>query len=256
LLTPEVNENIIEGPQPIIVLVNPQLGENIGASARGMWNFGLLNLRLINPRDGWPNSKATAVAAGGGVVLDNLKEYSDFKSGIKDLDYVFATSIRQRGLDKPVLSLEEGIKMTNEMISNGRKVGILFGPERSGLENKAIASANSIISIPVNSKYGSLNLGQSVLLTGYEWLRSKHQAKNIGDTTNSIQVANLGEIEKLNDHLVEVLEQTGFFFPKAKVSSMKLNLRNMLSRMPITNFDARLIHGILRQIARWKDRKK
>ena len=251
----EVNENIIEGPPPIIILVNPQLGENIGASARGMWNFGLLNLRLINPRDGWPNSKATAVAAGGGIVLDNLKAYSDLSSGTEDLDYLFATSIRQRGLDKPVLSLEEGIKMTNEMVLDGMKVGILFGPERSGLENKAIASANSIISIPVNPEYGSLNLGQSVLLTSYEWLRSRDQIVNTKNITNSTQLAKLGEIEKLNDHLVEVLEKIGFFFPKAKVSSMKLNLRNTLSRMPLSDFDTRLIHGILRQFARWKNRK-
>ena len=255
MLTSEVNKNIIEGPQPIIVLVDPQLGENIGASARGMWNFGLSNLRLINPRDGWPNSKATAVAAGGGVVLDNLRAYLDLSSGIEDLDYVFATSIRQRGLDKSVISLEEGIKMTNEMVLSGMKVGILFGPERSGLENKVIARANSIISIPVNPKYGSLNLGQSVLLTSYEWLRSRHQTPNTYKITNSTQVAKLGEIEKLNDHLLEVLEKIGFFYPKAKVSSMKLNLRNMLSRMPITNFDVRLIRGMLRQVARWKNRK-
>ena len=214
--TSKSNGNIIDGPQPIFVLVNPQLGENIGASARGMWNFGLLNLRLINPRDGWPNSRATAVAAGGGVVLDNVKVYSDLGSGIEDFDYLFATSIRQRDLDKPVFSLEEGIKMAHEMVLERMKVGILFGPERSGLENKAIATANSIISIPVNPKYGSLNLGQSVLLTSYEWLRSRLQNENTYNIIDSTPVAKVGEIEKLNDHLVEVLEQVGFFFPKTK----------------------------------------
>jgi tRNA/rRNA methyltransferase len=247
--------NIDDGLQPVIILVDPQLGENIGASARGMWNFGLKNLRLVNPRDGWPNPKAGSVAAGGGIVLDNVKVYSDLQNAVKDLDYVFATSIRHRDLDKNVSSLEKAMEKTQNLFSRDMKVGIMFGPERSGLENKHISIANSIISIPVNPKYGSLNLGQSVLLTGYEWLRSKSREGDAAQSKARSNIAGQGDVEKFHDHLVDSLQKISFFFPEEKSNSMRINLRNMLSRMPLTNLDIRILHGILRQFDRWKSRK-
>ena len=246
---------IDDGLQPVIILVDPQLGENIGASARGMWNFGLKNLRLVNPRDGWPNPKAGSVAAGGGIVLDNVKVYSDLQNAVKDLDYVFATSIRHRDLDKNVSSLEKAMERTQNLFSRDMKVGIMFGPERSGLENKHISIANSIISIPVNPKYGSLNLGQSVLLTGYEWLRSKSREGDAAQSKARSNIAGQGDVEKFHDHLVDSLQKISFFFPEEKSNSMRINLRNMLSRMPLTNLDIRILHGILRQFDRWKSRK-
>ena len=238
--------------QPIIILVDPQLGENIGSAARGMWNFGLKYLRLVNPRDGWPNSKATALASGGGVVLDNVKVYSKLEEAVEDLDYIFATTARHRDLDKEVISLEHAIKRAHSKGKLGLKVGVLFGPERAGLENKHIAIANSLISIPVNPEYGSLNLGQSVLLTSYEWTKNNLNKEEVKAFEH--EGASHNEIQKLYEHYLERLDESGFFFPLTKAEPMKINLRNMFSRLPLTKADVKIFYGILRQFVKWKNK--
>lgn len=238
--------------QPIIILIDPQLGENIGSAARGMWNFGLKYLRLVNPRDGWPNSKATALASGGGVVLDNVKVYSKLEDAVEDLDYIFATTARHRDLDKEVISLEHAVKRAHIKSNNDLKVGVLFGPERAGLENKHIAIANSLISIPVNPEYGSLNLGQSVLLTSYEWTKINLNNQEVEVVGN--EMASHSEIQKLYEYYLENLDESGFFFPKTKAEPMKINLRNMFSRMPLTKPDVKIFYGILRQFVKWKNK--
>jgi len=160
-----------DGPQPVMVLVEPQMGENIGAAARGMLNFGLEHMRLVNPRDGWPNPAATATASGAAKVLDGVGVYDDVAGAIGDLDYVYATTARSRDLTKPVVTPETAMAQARAMIGEGKKVGVLFGPERAGLENSDVAQANAIISVPVNPGFASLNLSQCVLLTAYEWRR-------------------------------------------------------------------------------------
>ena len=239
--------------QPAFVLIRPQMGENIGAAARGMWNFGLDRMRIIAPRDGWPNQKAVAMASGAGRLLDEAQIFDDTQGAIADCDYVYATTARPRGLTKLVLTPEAAMQDARRRVAEGQKVAVMFGPERSGMENDDIARANAIISVPVNPDFPSLNLAQCVLLTGYEWRReavevAAPRVDAAGDWAEQI------EIEKLSDHYEQRLEEAGFFYPAHKAENMKVNLRNMWSRMPMTRADVQMLHGMMRQMVRWKER--
>ena len=240
-------------PQPAFVLIRPQMGENIGAAARAMWNFGLDRMRIIDPRDGWPNQKAVVMASGAGRLLDEAQLFDDTPAAIADCDYVYATTARPRGLTKPVLSPEDAMKEARMRIGDGAKVAVMFGPERSGMENADIARANAIISVPVNPDFPSLNLAQCVLLTGYEWRRDVMPVPMPNTDAADDRVAQV-EIEKLAEHYEERLETAGFFYPEHKAASMKMNLRNMWSRMPLTRADTQMLHGVMRQMVRWKER--
>jgi tRNA/rRNA methyltransferase len=241
-------------PQPAFVLVRPQMGENIGAAARAMLNFGLDRMRLVAPRDGWPNQSAVAMASGAGRVLDDAVLVDRTVDAVADCTYVFATTARQRDLTKPVMTPERAMEVAREKIAGGEKVAVLFGPERAGLENEDIALANAIISVPVNPEFPSLNLAQCVLLTGYEWRRqSIETVPEVMEMAGS-DWANAIEMDKLAEHYEDTLEQAGFFFPATKADSMKLNLRNMWSRMPLTRADVQTLHGVLRQMVRWKEK--
>lgn len=241
-------------PQPAFVLVRPQMGENIGAAARAMWNFGLDRMRLVAPRDGWPNPNADAMASGAGRLLDTAQLSTDLPDAIADCTYVFATTARQRDLTKPVFTPEQAMRETARLLDAGDRVAVLFGPERAGLENEDIARANAIISVPVNPEFPSLNLAQCVLLTGYEWQRQTKDAP-VGPVASNTPVrAGSQDIEALATHYQERLEQAGFFFPETKADSMKVNLRNLWSRMPMTQADVQMLHGIMRQMVRWKER--
>ncbi len=240
-------------PQPVFVLVRPQMGENIGAAARAMANFGLGRMRIVDPRDGWPNPKAGAMAAGAGRVLDAAQIHDGTASAIADCTRVYATTARERGLTKTVLSPEAAMAEAAAAVAAGERVAVLFGPERAGLENEDIARAGAIISVPVDPDFPSLNLAQCALLVGYEWRRQAGVA-SIRDPQPSDSAAAL-EIEKLGDHYEEVLDRAGFFFPELKAASMKLALRNMWSRLALTQAEVRILHGILRQLVRWKERR-
>ncbi len=237
-----------------MILVRPQMGENIGAAARAMWNFGLDRMRVVAPRDGWPNERAVAMASGAGRLLDQAGLFDNTADAIADCNYVFATTARHRGLTKPVMTPERAMEYTRGLLEQGQKVGILFGPERAGLENDDVARANAIISVPVNPAFSSLNLGQSVLLTAYEWRRQVEQAVPEVMEMVKTEFAEGLEIEKLGDHFEERLEAAGFFFPEAKADRMKLALRNMWARLPLTRADVQTLHGMLRQLVRWKER--
>ncbi len=241
------------GPQPAMILVRPQMGENIGAAARAMWNFGLDRMRIVAPRDGWPNERAVAMASGAGRLLDQAGLFDSTAGAIADCNYVFATTARHRGLTKPVMTPERAMEYTRGLLEQGQKVGILFGPERAGLENDDVARANAIISVPVNPAFSSLNLGQSVLLTAYEWRRQVEQAVPEVMEMVKTEFAEGLEIEKLGDHFEERLQSAGFFFPEAKADRMKLALRNMWARLPLTRADVQTLHGMLRQLVRWKE---
>ena len=241
-------------PQPAFVLVRPQMGENIGAAARAMWNFGLDRMRVVAPRDGWPSEKAVAMASGAGRLLDEAGLFNDLPGAIEDCTYVYATTARPREMTKPVLSPEHAMADAMARIGHGEKVAVLFGPERAGLENEDIAKANAIISVPVNPDYASLNLGQCVLLTAYEWMRATGDVVHVLDEPAKGDWATGREIEALAAHYEERLEEAGFFFPEHKAASMKLNLRNLWSRMRVTGTDVQMLHGIMRQMVRWKER--
>lgn len=230
---------------PVFVLVRPQMGENIGAAARAMWNFELSRMRLVAPRDGWPNPRAVALASGAGRVLDHAGIHKTTAEAVADCTHVYATTARGRDLSKPILTPEQAMAEARDLTSRGGRVAVLFGPERAGLENQDIALATSIVTVPVNPEFFSLNLAQCVLLMAYEWRRSAPPP-----TTGTIETASAIEVEKLADHMEERLDTAGFFFPPTKADWMRLNLRNMWGRLPLTRGDVQVLHGILRQLTR------
>ncbi len=234
---------------PVFILVRPQMGENIGAAARAMLNFGLDRMRIVDPRDGWPNPKANAMASGAGRVLDLAGIFPDVPRAIADCDYVFATTARGRELVKPIVTPERAMEMTRALVAEGKKVGVLFGPERAGLENDDVALANAIVTVPVNPEFASLNLGQSALLLAYEWRRQTEVAVPEVMAMARTEFANREEVQRLGDHFEERLEAAGFFFPPTKADNMRLNLRNMWARLGMTRAEVQTFHGMLRQIA-------
>ena len=234
-------------PEPVFILVRPQMGENIGGAARAMWNFGLSRMRLVDPRDGWPNQRAVALASGAGRLLDAATVHGRVPEAIHECTYVFATSARSRDLTKPVFNPEEAMVRARQMSAEGQNVGILFGPERAGLENDDVARANAIITVPVNPEFFSLNLAQCVLLIAYEWGR---RSDAVTDPGTDIAFATAIEVEKLGDHYEQRLDQAGFFFPETKAEGMKTVLRNMWGRLALTRSDVQMLHGMLRQLLR------
>ena len=235
---------------PAVILVAPQMGENIGAAARAMLNFGLTEMRLVAPRDGWPNPKAVAMASGAaGRVLDHAKVYPTLAEAMEGIEYAYATTARGRELTKPVLTPEAAMAETRTR--QGRSA-IIFGPERTGLENDDIARANAIVTVPVNPEFPSLNLAQAVLLMGYELGRHTLPPEPAPHARRpeAEELADRVEIERLGDHYDEKLTAAGFFFPETKAASMRLNLRSMWARLPLTRGDVRVLHGILRQLTR------
>ncbi|MCV6598641.1 MAG: RNA methyltransferase [Mangrovicoccus sp.] len=239
---------------PVFVLVRPQMGENIGAAARAMWNFGLDRMRIVDPRDGWPNQKAVAMASGAGRLLDEASLCPDLPAALEGVDMVYATTARPRGLTKRVVTPEQAMAEARAHGAEGRRVAVLFGPERAGLENHDIARANAIISVPVNPEFASLNLAQCVLLTAYEWRRQNAEPVASQMELAGADWASAIEVEKLADHYEQRLEDAGFFYPETKAEGMKIVLRNLWSRMPLTRADVQIFHGALRQMVRWKER--
>ncbi|MFN0116122.1 MAG: RNA methyltransferase [Paracoccaceae bacterium] len=237
--------------QPFFVLVRPQLGENIGAAARAMLNFGLTRMRLVEPRDGWPNPKAVAMASGAaGRVLDVAGLFATAAEAVADAGFVFATTARGRDLTKPVMTPERAMQHARALIAGGQRVAVLFGPERTGLENDDVARANAIVTVPVNPDFPSLNVAQAVLLLGYEWVRQTAEQPPEVTVMAGTAFAGAGDVARLAGHFEAVLDQAGFFFPPEKAASMKQNLANLWSRMPLTRADVQVLHGMLRQIVR------
>lgn len=230
------------------------MGENIGAAARAMLNFGLSQMRMVEPRDGWPNPRAVAMASGAaGRVLDRAGVFGSLPEAVADCAQVFATTARARDLTKPVMTPERAMEHARALVACGQRVAVIFGPERAGLENDDVARANAIISVPVNAEFPSLNLAQAVLLCAYEWRRQSAQVAPEVLALAGTELAPAVEVERLGDHFEERLEAAGFFFPPTKAEGMKLNLRNLWSRLPLTRADVQTLHGMLRQIVRRRD---
>ena len=239
--------------QPSIILVKPQMGENIGSAARAMLNFGLENMRVVAARDGWPSQSAVATASGAGRVLDQARHFSSFHDAVGDCHFVFATTARGRDLTKPIYDPKKAMKIAFEKISDGQKVGIVFGPERAGLENTEVVRSNALITVPVNPNFSSINLAQTVLLLSYEWFLAADIYEENFSNTRKTSVASILEIEKLSEQYENELEKIGFFFPEEKATSMKSTLRNIWSRLPLTVSDVRAFHGILRHLLKRRD---
>jgi tRNA/rRNA methyltransferase len=233
---------------PAIILVRPQLAVNIGMCARAMANFGLDDLRLVDPREGWPRSDeyrhvAYSAAAGATDLLDRARVFASVEAAVGDLNAVYATTARERGQMKAVLS--PSVAMSEAAAAPGERRGILFGPERTGLDNDEVALCDAIVTFPSNPAYASLNLAQAVLLCAYEWFRAAH-----GDAPPSAAVARAlsppaqrDMLLAFFDYLEERLDQNGFFRPAAKKPGMRRNLRNIFHRMELTQQDVRTLWG-------------
>ncbi len=234
---------------PVVILVRPQMAENIGAAARAMLNFGLTSLRLVAPRDGWPQPGAVAMASGASRLLDHAGVFPDVAAAVADCDWVMATTARGRDLVKPVLSPERAMADARALAGQGRRVGLLFGPERTGLENDDLLPANALVTVPANPDFPSLNLAQCVLLMGYEWVRLGGEVPGEVLALAGTELASKADTDRLAAHWEERLEAAGFFFPPEKVAHMKGSLRNMWGRLPLTRAEVQTFHGILKQIA-------
>lgn len=240
---------------PAIILSGPQLGENIGACARAMANFGLTDLRIVNPRDGWPNPKADAMAAQALPVISSAQIYGSVEAAIGELQLVFATTARDRAMAKPVLTPAEAARRLREAAANGIASAVLFGNERAGLTNDEVALADCVVTIPTAPGFSSLNLGQSVLLIGYEWFKA-------GDATPAESIdhgpahpAAREELILLFEHLEDELEKGGFLYPPGNRPGMVRNLRNILHRAQLTDQEVRTLRGVIVALTRGKKRR-
>ena len=228
--------------------MRPQMGENIGAAARAMLNFGNSRMRLVAPRDGWPNPAANAMASGAGRVLSDARVFADVSAAVADMDYVLATTARMRELDKPVLSPEAAVAEARARIGAGQRVGILFGPERAGLESRDLIPAQAIVTLPVNPEFPSLNLAQCVLLLGYEWARQT--GAPLPRPHSVAEPASRLAVEKLLERLTERLDDAGFFWPEHKAEPMRRTLENLFYRLDLSEPDTRILHGVIRTLGR------
>jgi tRNA/rRNA methyltransferase len=248
----------VAGFGPAIILVQPQLAENIGMVARAMANFGLSDLRLVKPRDGWPTGgglpKGAHQAASGAVgILQDAKLFPDARTAVADLNMVFATTARNRGQMKRVFTPAEMMPEVAARVAGGQGVGILFGRERTGLENEEISLADAIVTFPVNPQFASLNLAQAVLLMGYEWFRAAQ-----GDikpfTAEAQGPAPREMVVSLFDYLEDELERGGFF-PPDKREIMARNLRDILHRLAMSEQDCRTLRGAVHALAEGRKRR-
>ncbi|MDB5512425.1 MAG: methyltransferase, partial [Enterovirga sp.] len=228
-------------------LVEPQLGENIGMAARAMANFGLTEMRLVAPRDGWPNPAADAAAAGATAILECAAVFSTLREAIGDLHHVLATSARSRGQMKRVLGPDVALADLAARGAAGQGTGILFGRERTGLENDDISLAHALITFPVDPAFASLNLAQAVLLVGYEWTRARAGALPFA-ANPATAPASRGSLLGLFDHVEAELDSAGFY-PPNKRPVMTRNMRDMIGRMEPTEQDVRTLRGALRALA-------
>jgi tRNA/rRNA methyltransferase len=245
---------------PVIILVQPQLGENIGMCARAMLNCAVTELRIVRPRDGWPNPSAISASSGAVYVIENARIFETTAEAIADLDFVLATTARQRDMVKPVHTAEEAGKLIHARnTTSGRAAcGILFGPERTGLENDDIALANAILNIPLNPGFSSLNLAQAVLLVCYSWLSADNPfasaAKTAEEDENSLP-ASKGDIENFLQRLETSLDDSGFFRSEPHKPSIVRNIRNFFFRAAPSVQEVRTLQGIVSALIAQRGKK-
>ena len=259
--------NQVLGPAPIVVLAHPQLGENIGTSARAMANFGLHELRIVSPRDGWPNEKALTAASGANWIIAEAMVYSSLADALKDMHYVYATTARPRGMTKEVITPEQAGGGMRLRIGRGEKIALLFGRERWGLDNDEVSMADVIVTAPVNPAFASINIAQAVLLMGYEWF--KDQAVTLGQRTPELAAlegpglqtpdtrpATKEELFGFIEHLERELDTAGFFKTEAKKPGMLRNIRNLFGRAGLTEQEVRSLRGIVSSLTRAHERRR
>jgi len=236
-------------PAPIVVLVEPQLGENIGAAARAMANFGLSRLRLVKPVQGWPNEKARVMAAGADRVLDNVAIYDSLAAAIGDCTFVLAATARNHDQAKPVVGAAAAAVELAPRVAAGENVALVFGRERNGLENHEVGQADGILTLPVNPAFASLNLAQAVVIVGYEWFKLSSGGQLPFAMPEKSPPAAKQQFEAFFTDLERELDKVEFFRPAEKRGTMGVNLRNIFTRMQLTQQDVRTLHGVVTAIA-------
>ena len=237
-------------PQPAIILVHPQMGENIGMVARAMWNCGLTDLRLVAPRDGWPNPAAVDTSAGAVDVIENARVFENTEDAIADLNSVYATTGRPRGMTHHVVTATQSADEMHTAIGQGQKVGVLFGAERTGLENHHVSLATHIIEIPLNDVYKSLNLAQAVLIVAYEWFQRGDNTAPRVLHTNDTEPATMAEVDFFVGKLVGELRDRDFFRAAELEPIVHRNIRNMFNRSTLTKQEVKTLHGIVKNLTK------
>lgn len=230
---------------PVIVLVRPQLGENIGKAARAMLNFGLVEMRLVSPRDGWPNPSAGPAASGADIVLKGAQVFESVGEAVADCAHVYATTVRKRGVTKPVVTPEQAAA---EIRTAEGRSAILFGPERSGLETDDVALARTILTVPINPQFGSLNLAQAVILVAYEW--SKGESLASPTVEQLLPPADQVDLDGMIDQLEAMLEPKGYFRPEGRRVATTRTLRTVLTKAGWNHLEVRTLRGVLSALAR------
>jgi tRNA/rRNA methyltransferase len=233
----------VSAAKPVIVLVRPQLGQNIGKAARAMLNFGLTEMRLVAPRDGWPNPEAGPAASGADIVLEQAGLFNSAEAAIADCNLVFASTVRRRDLVMPVVAPEQ---MADQIASSPGRSAILFGPERSGLLTEEVALANAIVTVPINPQFASLNLAQAVILLAYEWSKRAGLAQ---PTAKDLEpAAPLGELEGLIQQLNRELDAKGYFHPPSRTQATKNTLRTIFTKTIWSSREVKAVRGIIRAL--------
>jgi tRNA/rRNA methyltransferase len=240
---------------PAIILVEPQLGENIGTTARAMFNCGLTELRLVKPRDGWPSAKARAAASGADPVIDGARLFPSLEAATADLQHVFATSARDRDMVQRIVTPRLAAAEMRTLEAVGRRCGILFGPERMGLLNDHLALADTVVTVPLNPAFSSLNLAQAVLVLGYEWFTAGDATPADQLRTGDSEPATKEQLQRFFEHLEEALDDNGFLRNREKRPSMVRNLRNLFQRARCTEQELRTLHGVVTAFAGPRQRK-
>ena len=237
-------------PPPAIVLVRPQLGENIGKAARAMLNFGLTDMRLVAPRDGWPNPDAGPAASGADAVLAGARVFDSVPAAVADCHHIYATTVRRRDIFKPVVTPAVAARQTR---ARAGRTAVLFGPERSGLETDDVAVAHAILTVPVNPDFGSLNLAQAVILVAYEWFQASDVLPEPAGAQAHQGPAAHAALEHLIGAFDAALEAAGYYHPPNRTASSKRTLRNMLTRPGYSEQEVRTLRGMLAALV--KDRR-
>jgi tRNA/rRNA methyltransferase len=235
---------------PCVILVEPQLGENIGFTARAMMNGGLSDLRIVKPRDGWPNPRAAAAASGADSVIETARIFDRTAEAISDLQRVYAMTARPREMIKPVATPRVAAGEMRELVADGLNVGILFGPERKGLENDDVAAADTVIQVALNPAHSSMNLGHAVMVMSYEWFQAADETPGRYLSTGRTGAATKAELLIFFKRLEAELDASGFFHVAERRPSMVRNIRNIFQRAELMEQEVRTLHGIVSGLIR------
>ena len=230
---------------PAVVLVEPQLAENVGFAARAMLNCGLTELRLVRPREDFPNEKARAAASGADVVLDRARVFADLASAVADLQRVYAATTRTRDMLKPVVTPGRAATDMRAAAATGDRCGVVFGPERSGLTNDQLAFADAVLTVPLNPAFASLNLAQAVMVVGYEWFRTGDETPPVRGPGGGTRTATKAELLGFFEHLEAELDACGFLHPPEMRPTIVRNLRNLFQRADLTEQEVRILRGVI-----------